>query len=188
MSTEQPLKSARGEIDCEDDLQAWIERGMESNGWTVLREVKARNSNYRADIVAKHKDIGVIGIECKHVTGGSIVAGEATRQIIEKYAGKKFFQWEVDAWGVCLFGREYRPKNMILDRRQREARRQIATTKRILNGLGIGYVTTAEDWIMMQFLPSGRSVHIPLFGVDSDIETEEVDFNRIMELINERRP
>ena len=188
MSVQPSLEQARDEIDCEDDLQAWMERGMESNGWTVLREVKARNSNYRADIVAKHEDIGVVGIECKYVTGGSIVAGHASRQIIEKYAGKKFFQWNVDAWGVCLFGREYRPKQMVYEKRQREARRQIATTKRILNGLGIGYVTTDNDWLMMQFLPSGRDVHIPLFGVDSDLETEGVDTDRIRELIDERRP
>ena len=77
---------------------------------------------------------------------------------------------------------------MVYEKRQREARRQIATTKRILNGLGIGYVTTDNDWLMMQFLPSGRDVHIPLFGVDSDLNNERVDIERITELIDERRP
>ena len=182
------LEESRTQIDCEDDLQAWIKAGMESNGWTVLREVKARNSNYRADIVAQQDEIGTVGIECKYVSGGPIVAAEAGRQIISKYASEKFFQWQVDVWGVCLFGRSFKPKEMLQKHERESSKTEIYTTKRILNGFGIGYVTTNEDWVMMQFLPSGRSVHIPLFGVDTEIGFEGVDFDRIRELIDERRP
>lgn len=201
MSTEQPLKSARSEIDCEDDLQAWIERGMESNGWTVLREVTARHSNYRADIVAKRKDIGPIGIECKYVTGGPTVASKAASQICNRYASEKFFQWDIDMWAVCLFGRAHRPQELKPDRSEYEKERhyenrrttervKIYTVQRMLNGLGIGYVNASANKICLEFAPSTPELRIPLFTVGDDFRDDYIKTNveKIQNLIDDRRP
>jgi len=201
MNTQKTLKQAREEIDCEDDLQAWMERGMESNGWTVLREVTARNNNVRADIIAKHDQIGAIGIECKYVTGGPIVAGAACRQICRRYANERFFQWDIDAWGICLFGGSYEPRSMLdknsFDNEEHHRNKKrtdmvtVNTTKRIVNGIGIGFVTTERDRIVMQFLPTGRENHIPLFSVDNSIPPSHYrmsDIDRISNLVESRRP
>ena len=201
MNTQKTLKQAREEIDCEDDLQAWMERGMESNGWTVLREVTARHKNVRADIIAKHDEIGAIGIECKYVTGGPVVAGHAASQVCNNYAGEKFFQWDIDAWGICLFGASFEPRSMIdkgeFDNEEHylnciRTKRNVAyTTQRVVNGLGIGFVTTNKDRLVMQFLPTGRENHIPLFSVDNSIPPDyfrESDIERISKLVKSRRP
>lgn len=202
MSQPKTLEKIRSQIDCEDDLQSYMELGMEQNNWTVLREVSARHNNYRADIVAKRDDIGTVGIECKYVTGGPIVAAEAARQIFEKYSGEKFFQWDIDAWGVCLFGRTYVPDIMkrSIDDYEDETyyyeakgrdRGEVAATQRILNGLGLGFATPHQDRVVMEFLPPDRAVRIPLFQVDGsmpDKYANYVDMDRIVELIDERRP
>jgi len=188
------LATLRSEISSEDDLQQYIAAGMEQNGWTALREVKTAFDNYRADIIGHKDGIGAIGIECKRVTGGPVVVAEAARQIIDKYAGRKFVNWRVDMWAVCLYGRAFRPA----DERPTEShcrhevdKSVIYTSERILNGLGIGFTTAHSDRVSVQFLPSGRSVHIPLFQVDGDMPdtlTDEFDRQRVLELITERRP
>ena len=188
------LATLRREISSEDDLQHYVAAGMEQNGWTALREVKTAFDSYRADIIGHKADVGAIGIECKYVTGGPIVAAEAVRQIIKKYAGRKFVNWRVDMWGVCLYGRAFRPvhqKSSEHERRHDADKATISTAERIINGLGIGFTTVHSDRVSVQFLPSGRSVHIPLFQVDGnmpDTLTDEFDRQRVLELITERRP
>lgn len=188
------LATLRSEISSEDDLQHYIAAGMEQNGWTALREVKTAFDSYRADIIGYKEDIGAIGIECKYVTGGPIVAAEAARQIIEKYASRKFVNWRVDMWGVCLYGRAFRPddqKSLESEYRYGVDQGSISTAERILNGLGIGFTTAHSDRVSVQFLPSGRSVHIPLFQIDGnmpDTLTDDFDRQRVLELITARRP
>jgi len=188
------LSKMRSGIGCEDDLQEYIATGMKRNGWTALREVNTSFNDYRADIIGHRNDIGTVGIECKYVTGGPIVAAEAARQIIERYAGEKFVKWRVDMWGVCLFGRAFSPSdNRDTDSRYRDGidRGEIAACKRILNGLGIGFTTGYADRVMIEFLPSGGDVKIPLFQIDGEISpryAEKFDRNRVLELIAERRP
>ena len=188
------LSALRSDISSEDDLQHYIATGMEQNGWTALREVKTAFDNYRADIIG-HKDcIGAIGIECKYVTGGPIVAAEAARQIIDKYAGRKFVNWRVDMWAVCLYGRAFKPadeRNTDSEYRRGLDRGSISTSKRILNGLGVGFTTGYADRVNIEFLPSGRGVQIPLFQAEGDMPdrfSEQFDRQRVLELIDDRRP
>jgi len=188
-----PLNIEQKSINSEDDLQNYIEHGMESNGYTVIREIKPHYSNFRADIVAQHDSIGTVGIECKYVTGGPIVAAEAARQVIDKYAGQKFVNWKVDVWGICLFGRCFRPDSInkqISDRREIKDNSTVETTKRIMNGFGLGWVTAHDDRVVMEFLPSGRDVCIPLFHSDGENPEwfDKVDMERIESLVEDRRP
>jgi len=189
----------RAEIESEDDLQGYIATGMERNGWTALREVNTSFNNYRADIIGHREDIGTVGIECKYVTGGPVVAAEAARQVIDKYAGQKFLKWRVDMWGVCLYGRSFRPredKSLSNDEADSDYRRGldsgvIHASKRILNGLGIGFVTANSTRVLMEFLPSGNDVKIPLFQTNAEMpprHLENFDETRVLELIEERRP
>jgi len=188
------LAALRNEISSEDDLQHYIAAGMEQNGWTALREVTTAFGNHRADIIGHKDDIGTVGIECKYVTGGPIVAAEAARQIIDKYAGEKFINWRVDMWAVCLYGRAFRPASerpTESEHRRGLDRGTIYTSKRILNGLGIGFTTSYADRVQIEFLPSGQGVQIPLFQNDGEMPetyTENFDRTRVMELIDCRRP
>jgi len=188
------LEALRCEISSEDDLQHYISTGMEQNGWTALREVKTAFDSYRADIIGHKDGIGPIGIECKYVSGGAIVAAEAARQIIDKYAGQKFVNWRVDMWAVCLYGRAFRPdveKSTDSDYRRGLDKGSISTSKRILNGLGIGFTTGYANRVNVQFLPSVRGVQIPLFQTDGDMPDrfiEDFDRKRVLELILNRRP
>jgi len=180
------------EISSEDDLQAYIAEGMDQNGWTTIREAKTAFDDYRADIIGYRDDIGAVGIECKYVTGGPVVVAEAARQIINKYAGQKFLKWRVDMWGVCLYGRAFRPSTAKAgDTGQRCDYEQIATSKRILNGLGIGFATAHDSRVMLEFLPTGSDVKIPLFHAEREITdrySEDFDRQRVLELIKNRRP
>jgi len=181
------------DISCEDDLQAYIAKGMDQNGWTAIREAKTAFDDYRADIIGHRDDIGTVGIECKYVTGGPVVVANAARQIINKYAGRKFLKWRADMWGVCLYGRAFQPSGTAPNNsaEQRRRRVEIYTSKRILNGLGIGFVTAHDSRVMMEFLPTGSDVKVPLFQVDGntlDRYSEGFDRDRVLELIDDRRP
>jgi len=195
------LLQNRTKIECEDDLQSWMERGMESNGWTALREVTARHSDCRADIVAKKDGIATVGIECKYVTGGPVVAAEAARQIFNKYSSEKFFQWDIDIWGVCLFGREFRPMSMKMDKEDYDKDRSYHVSKttdrvksftiqRMLNGLGVGMIDPSHDLVCMEFAPNNPECRIPLFAVDGGFKDSYIktDLDRIRGMIEERRP
>lgn len=180
-------------IESESDLQQYIARGMEQNGWTALREVDTSFDDYTADIIGHRDDIGTIGIECKYVTGGPVVAAKAARQIVDKYAGQKFVKWHVDMWAVCLYGRAFRPR----EQRQTDSewrngfdKGTVSATQRILNGFGIGFTTVQQSRVFLEFLPSGGDVRIPLFQADGDMPakySEKFDRERALELI-ERRP
>lgn len=197
-TTTDTLQRLKRDISCEDDLQQYLERGMESNGWTVLREVQPRNSDCRADIVASRDDIGWFGIECKYVTGGPVVAAKAARQVLNKYAGEKFLNRKVVAWGVCLYGNRFSEATANRDDFEdavnyenycRTRRNQKYVTQRILNGLGIGWTTVASGRVLLEFLPSGPS-RVPLFQVDGDMPSryaENVDMERIEQLVTDRR-
>lgn len=195
------------DIESEQELQDFLQRGMESNDWTVLREATVAtvdNSSYKADIVAQHDAIGWVGIECKYVTGGPVIAAKAARQIFEKYADKKFINHRVTAWGVCLYGNRFKQPDPDADtfttadeyeavyQKQRTRCRQIqATTQRILNGFGLGWVTITQSRILMEFLPSGADVQVPLFQTNGDIPQrrwDDFDMDRVEELARERRP
>jgi len=198
-TTTEALQRLKRDISSEDDLQQYLERGMESNGWTVLREVQPRNSDYRADIVAGRDDIGWFGIECKYVTGGPVVAAKAARQVLNKYAGEKFLNRKVVAWGVCLYGHRFTENTAdrddfedVADYRYHCAalRTQKSVTQRIMNGLGIGWTTVSSGRVMLEFLPSHAGTRVPLFQVDGNMPSryaEKVDMERIEQLVTERR-
>ena len=198
-TTTETLQRLKRDISSEDDLQQYLERGMESNGWTVLREVQPRNSDYRADIVAGRDDIGWIGIECKFVTGGPVVAAKAARQVLNKYADEKFLNKKVVPWGICLYGQEYSEFNRDIDEYPNErlyygAKRKYGThkhvTQRIINGLGLGWVSIEGSRVLLEFLPTGPEEQIPLFSIGRDMPdkyTERLDMERIKELVTERR-
>jgi len=192
------LANQRDSISSEDDLQEYLQSGMESSGWDVLREMSPDHRDTRADIIAKHTDVGWIGIECKHVTGGSVAAGNAARQVIKKYAGEKYLGIgiEIDMWGIALYGRHYSAERLQRDDYDSDQfyhetwglkRGTVSATERIINALGIGWVTVQHDRVLCQFLPSGRDVSVPLFWVNDEFEQtyyDELDTERISELTN----
>ncbi len=200
VTTTGRLQRLKNGIDCEEDLQEYLEAGMESNGWTVLREVKPKSSEYRADIVASRDDIGWVGIECKYVTGGPVVAAKAARQVFDKYADEKYLNTKVSAWGVCLYGHRFAEHTRDRDYYDRdryyyceETRRSTyqSVTQRILNGFGLGWTTIVGDRVLLEFLPSEPSVTVPLFQIDGTLPDryhDEVDMNRIEQFVKQRRP
>lgn len=192
------LRQKKSEISSEDELQEYLKWGMESNGWTVIREAKPRNSDYKADIIAGREDIGWIGIECKYVTGGPVVAGKAARQVFDKYADEKFINRKISAWGVCLYGHRFSEPNRVdfdeehhYENAYNAYRHNVETTKRIMNGLGLGWTTVSQDRVFLEFLPSGSDLKVPLFKIGSDFRSkysDETDMKRIEELATDRRP
>lgn len=84
-------------FDSEQEFQDYLEKKFEEQGHTAIQEVSANNSDYRIDLLLLHEDYGQIGLELKHLTGGS-AAARAHQQIIEQYATQRYSKWRVGKW------------------------------------------------------------------------------------------
>lgn len=196
--SEEGLRRIRDNISCEADYQRFLEIGMEQSGWDVIREMSPDHSDYQADIVAKQPDVGWVGIECKYMTGGPSIVGEAVKQVCEKYADRKYLGTRIDTWGIAMFGRAFSHKGPQREDFERERwytsrvasrRTRHATAARIVNSLGLGWVTGYSDRVLMNFSPSPTAVKIPLFAIGEDMPGryyEELDMKRISELSNRK--
>ena len=93
----------------EDDLQRWLAKQFDDNGWYVERELESQSSEGRADIVAKHDEYGWFGVETKFFdnTGGAAFA-DAHHQIVKKYRNERFLGEDILAWSVCAYFPEMR--------------------------------------------------------------------------------
>jgi len=187
-------------IESEKGYKNYLEKNMEREGWKVEREVKPDGSEVRADIIAKHRDIGRIGIECKYMTGGSTVIAEAFRQLENNYAGKTFGGQKIDAWGVGIYGRYFSYHSPDVDDYDQEKwyhsamggrTARIGQAKRVINGLGVGWVTSHSNRVFLEFCPSGKEYYIPLFGLDENLTrkyADATDFTAIREKIAQDSP
>lgn len=191
------LRAIQTHISNENDLQKFLAKGMESEGWSVEREAKPVSGQVRADIVGKHLMGPRLGIECKYMSGGASCIGKAIRQIEEKYAGRQFDEFgEVDYWAVAIYGSELEAGELDYDEwdydehfYHRECGRRQATAKvakRLVNGLGVGWTTVYEDRIRAEFAPSPTGVKLPLFstaGEDMHKFWSEVDYDALDRLV-----
>lgn len=176
----------------ERELQAFLVTGLRDAGWTATREHRADALDRRVDIVARHPELGVAGIEAKYVTkSGPKEAGAAVDQILTRYAGETYDGSGIDMWGVALYGDGFLTSDTT-DYEPYADSYQFAC-RRIVNQLGIGYVILHRDLVLLDFGVSIPALRIPLFNV-SGAPTElgdgyaDPDVNRLEAVIQERFP
>lgn len=177
-------------IENESDLQAFLANGMRDAGWTVTREHTPDNTKERIDVLGRHSDIGMVGIEAKYVTGsGPNEAGAAVDQILTQYAGKTYAGDNIDIWGIALYGGGL----LTTDTTDYIADSQAYqfACRRIVNQLGIGYVIVHRNLTFLDLGVSVPALRVPLFDVaGGQVQDRYVqpDMERVHDLVQTRFP
>lgn len=171
------LAAIRERIECENDLQKYLKAGLEAGGWDVLREMNPDNSNKRVDIVAIKPEFGRIGIETKYRSDGSAAshASEALRQIYNDYSTKRYLGERIDLWAIAIYGTKYDhegydesdfPDRQYYLSAERARQARLAEVERMVQGLGVGWVTAYADRVMAKFSAEATEYKMPLFTLE----------------------
>lgn len=190
-------QSARGrdaytlDLDNEDELQQWLVKGFESNGWDAIREVSPDNSNYRVDLLCIHPKFGRVGIETKYVRpgeGGKKIA-QAHQQITQQYWNKKYWGDKILLWALCpYFARAHLDDPDRYNRTKSSERSQF--TREFFAHYGIGCLNPSKGYNLISYNHSVNERKIPAFSVNDDIPWryyESADIEELRESVREKR-
>jgi hypothetical protein len=100
---ENPLQTDFAKISNEFLYQDYLERFFEWYGWNVVREVRPGQTEYRADLLVEHDELGWFGIETKYTNRGGRKMAEAHHQIVTKYRNKMYFGHRINKWIYAPF-------------------------------------------------------------------------------------
>jgi hypothetical protein len=158
------------EIESEKDWQKYLEKKMTQSGWHVKREVTPTEDNVRADLIARHDNLGEewIGIEAKRLTDDAPYsrAFSAVNQIVERYRYKHWPCKEIRLWGVAPYvSKSF--EDSAEGEKSRAAERAICD---MVNYLGMGYLQHHDSFATL-FFGNTQSADdwgtgIPLFALD----------------------
>lgn len=193
------LMAVRDSIDCEEDLQKYLEAGMLTEGWDVIREMNPDNSNKRVDLVGIHPQYGRIGVETKYQNNGSFGShvAEGIRQILG-YSKHRYLGEEIDLWAIGIHGSKFKfIQERIRDdeekrRRLRELFWKLHTQQRVVNGFGIGWLNLSNDRVVVEFAADTPTYRIPLFTLEERgwpwwyNENGEFDRPTVVQKVNNR--
>jgi hypothetical protein len=169
------------EIESEKDWQEYLEKKMTQSGWYVKREVTPTEDNVRADLIAKHDNLGDewLGIETKRLTPSMsyATAFDAVNQIVERYRYKHWPCKEIRLWGVAPYISESF-EDSVDGEKSRAAERAICD---MVNYLGIGYLQHHASFASLYFGNTNTAetwrTGIPLFALDQDAFDGYTTFN-----------
>lgn len=166
-----------GQLDSEDELQEWLEGHFENNGWTAIREVSPRKSNYKADLIVKNDEYGWVGIETKYFDGdGGAKVAKAHHQITRKYRGERYIGNRINLWAFCPYFKSLNSDSRMHSRKQ-EFRSRFS--RELFCKHGIGYIDLDRRELLIDFAYSQPIAKIPVSDESYDRYYDNVDIDEI---------
>ena len=154
----------------EDELQIYLKKQFERQGWTVMREMNPDQSNLRVDLLLNHDTFGRIGIETKYVqkTDGDIILAEGHKQITCRYWHKPYQGEKILLWALCPYLEgEYENDKSSHHRTLLKRRHQAAGS--FCNQYGIGYLQLSTNHTSINYAAHVPKLRIPAFPVEGEI-------------------
>jgi len=174
-----------GEMSSESELQEWLEKFFERNGWTAIREVTPHNSQKRADLIVSHDDYGWFGIETKYMHGdGGRKLAEAHHQITRRYRGRKYINQRIDYWAICPYWWGINSPDYVSKHKTQQQR--ATYTREFFGRHGIGYIDLDRWQFLIDYAYSKPWAKVPVGGDYIDQYYDDVDIEKIDDSIQSK--
>jgi hypothetical protein len=161
------------DIDVESDYKDFLEDLFSDHGWTVLREQPPAGTDYSADMLIEHDELGWFGIEAKVTNYGGRQPAAAHHQIVKKYRGRMYIGHRIDRWVYAPFY-QY-PEGAKLSTDIPDPQRQSIVTELVcpfFSKHGIGYLDPFRWVIKFQ-------LHDPKYTISIQDEVNHTNIDKI---------